>query len=120
MDLYELTRNFVRRGCEEHPRLTPTEKREGAPLVWVLSSDGGKWFRPVDDSDARDLWTMHALEWFKGLKPQQDIHVEHEEHEGWAVSSCFDKDCAGWHCAPTILEAIEAATRHLEPVPAKR
>lgn len=127
MDLYELTRKLVRRGCPERPRLVATERYDGAPLVWVLSTVGGKWHHPIDESDARSIWTLWALEWLRDMTAEKDVHVEHHDSTGWQVSSCFDVEWVGPngklgkfdfhadHSGPTIIEAIEAATRHLEP-----
>lgn len=64
----------------------------------------------LTENAARAIITMHALEWWRDLRP---------EGAKWAVCVAAICDCwEGPTCvasAPTIIEAIEAATRHLEP-----
>lgn len=107
-DLYELTRKFVRRGCPDHPD--------------VYLVEGGDWFvhsDPLNENLARDLWTMHALQW------AHDLGLMLLSREGTAVL-VSTKDVALADTTrlelktelvgkgASILEAIEAATRYLE------
>ena len=88
----------------------------------------------LHDSDARDLWTMWALRWFfilhDPLRRDANVHCASNGIGGFGVAadlwvyksddpgSCdmtrYDAGGDGYPL-PTILEAIEAATRHLEP-----
>ena len=66
MSLFETTRELVKRGCPEHPRLLLRTSRNPSlggmvQETWCLDT------YPVDESDARDLWTMHALRWFNKI-----------------------------------------------------
>lgn len=142
-DLYTLTRKLVARGCPEHERVEsiaiarlrgidewrasgcvePWETYSTTPVetgrrYWSLGDCDGEPY-VIEDSDARDLWTMHALEWFKtavlvqtGTVAQKNMSVAAlllgDTMAALLLDALFGD--AG------LLEAIEAATRHLEPV----
>lgn len=100
MTLYELTRLLVARGCPEHPRLF---QKPQCPPWWLLRDsipDDPHHVRSSDtvhSDDARDLWTAHALRWVEPMLGLEYIaHLAHLQY------------------GDNILEAIEAATRHLE------
>lgn len=128
MNLYGLTRKLVARGCPEHPRLSVGY--DGGTRIWVLQGDSGDTLElaasiappresPGESADARALWTMHAIEWVTEV--MQDAEVV------WDTSAAFNRarvgnnairdrqGCCTESRAITILEAIEAATRHLGP-----
>lgn len=94
MTLYELTRLLVARGCEEHPTAF-FDVDDGVPYLY------GKWGSEVED-DVRDLWTVHALRWWAGCRGH-----------GWGDAMISLATRTGYRTTLTILEAIEAATRHL-------
>lgn len=70
MTLYELTRKLVARGCPEHPRLYwftgevgyPRRGKRNKIECWALGYDeDAKCPEGIEDDDATDLWTAHAL-----------------------------------------------------------
>lgn len=101
-DLYELTRKLVERGCPEHPRL---EWELGVSSWWY----GSRIIHPVD---ARAIWTMWALEWW--------IKLGVAERSSVVINGMFITHLTEWGTdksyghGDSILDAIEAATRHLE------
>lgn len=137
MTLYELTRKLVARGCPEHPRLK--HKRSSHSSFWTLYDRHADFEdrHPgynltcaedvLRDQDATDLWTAHALEWLMRIAPHMIVV---RDEAGWAIDklvSTYDQPSNQIiECSPvtngraaTLLEAIEAATRHLEPTNAK-
>lgn len=108
MDLYELTRALVRRGMPEHPRVQWWDNLHcwaGDYTGWVYEVDEEGCPIPPNDDDLRDLITMHALRWFKGRVER------HWNGDFRATKFKDDTFCIG----DTLLEAILAATEHLEP-----
>lgn len=117
MTLYELTRKLVERGCPEHPRLLAWDD------TWYdhhpLKSD--RRANIVHPDDAGAIWTMWALEWFMGSAVHAGAMVVYERQSGaglvhylWAERDGDDRGNA-LGMGDGALEAIEAATRHLEP-----
>lgn len=118
-DLYEITRTLVRRGCPEHPRLRHTWY---ASTLMPNPPEGGFWSlvgrqeprshrSGITDDDARAIWTQHALEWALGLIRASKLCVARTPY----VLNFIDAPGAERAAGKDILEAIEAATRHLEP-----
>lgn len=121
MNLYELTRALVARGCPEHPILTYLHNNW---FVCVVSTDG----REIIDGEgayARDLWTMHALRWWLGMATV-DVHhkvtavgTEDGIYATSAIRDHTDDMVDGewpwqrYKDGADILEAIEAATRNM-------
>lgn len=106
MNLYELTRALVARGCPEHPRIalsdmdmtdTPHADYENGLESLDAGGDPRDELAYIHNDDARDLWTMHALRWAFGSGRLTMLRVEPATD------------------LPLDLERIEAATRHLEP-----
>lgn len=94
MTLYDLTRLLVARGCEEHPTAF-FDVDDGVPYLY------GKWGSEVED-DVRDLWTAHALRWYVGEK---NLVI---------ALALLTATVVGVEQVGNLLEAIEAATRHLD------
>ena len=40
--------------------------------------------------------TWSVVEKLLAILPNQDFHLEHLEHSGWAVGSCYNKEEGGW------------------------
>lgn len=134
MTLYELTRKLVARGMPEHPRLV---HQRG---VWYIAVHTLCDYEILDDwADARDLIAMHAMRWFTGPNFGQSEYGEiwggyfgrceyvscaldsrPNPRAQWYVSGMWpstdiNEGCTFYHgYGADILEAIEAATRHLE------
>lgn len=130
-DLYELTRKLVGRGCEEHPRLVYFDKPGGVVFTdlttgkstthaaksrWSLMPELGALVpaQPIDDSAARDLWTMHVLRW---AATKHKVCISFFELDG-ELHHDVTVDGQYMHAKGTPLASIEAATRHLEPASA--
>lgn len=126
MDLYELTRKLVRRGCPDHRSLfwhrsAYSHNRD----AWHYFPDAALVDRriecapakcPVSDDDALAIWTCWALEWWLGLSPTHSATYWVSKRgipSHWIVHHADGRGASP--NSPTILEAIEAATRHLEP-----
>ncbi len=93
MNLHEITAKLVARGCPEHPRLKhPSKHALNGGAGWWYVDQEGTWSLQHPD-DALAIWTQWALLWAVNA-------------DAWPTR---DFDCS----FPTI-EAIEAATRHLE------
>lgn len=116
MNLNEIYEKLLRRGMPWHPRLQAWYGKwyDHNPTL----ADSPSW--PIHPDDARDLIEAHARRWWIDFNNAFEL----EGHEGRWNLSCVkfwsgEAYCEGsWddeYCAPTILEAIEAATRHLEP-----
>lgn len=119
MNLQQQYETLLRRGMPEHPRLYyHPGGRGGTPaFVTSLSTVGALYpLTHAADDDARDLITMHALRWWfeterldwggEILKRGNIIMDESRVSLG--------RDGVGVGTAPTILEAILAATERLE------
>lgn len=100
MTLTELYETLVRRGMPEHPRL---KYAHGQWFILVCKADD-PWELVDDDDDARDLLTMHAIRWYVGLGTDRHIDI----NQGGSYTYHAPSE---WRA----LEAIVAATRHLEP-----
>lgn len=111
-DLYELTRKLVERGCPEHPSLKYAHK---SWFIALCKADDPWELLDVEPDgsvpDARDLWTMHALRWLEALVGGIAVYGP-GTGTAYAVRWDAGSDDHGAEGA-TILEAIEAATRHL-------
>lgn len=105
---YELTRKLAARGCPEHPRLRYAKHKDRGgnytgERSWAIV--GEPWVTIIHEDDACDLWTMWALEWVKAMPHKtRGEHLRRVRVVG-ALRGILCPD----------LEAIEAATRHLEP-----
>lgn len=110
--LHEQYQALLRRGMPERRGFYLIDKAgEDAhavkpPYFVLYCKYGGR--RECDDNVARDLVTMHALRWFVKLK---DRFVTVDEIQATAGQS-YGGDS---ECSPAILDAIIAATEHLEP-----
>jgi hypothetical protein len=83
---------------------------KGKLVPGVVMDGSGKPRLPDYFGDVASAWQV--VERLLEILPQGDIHIEHYDHEGWCVSTCFDKSEGGWDdwvCAATISEAICAA-----------
>lgn len=100
-DLYELTRKLVARGCPDCPWFEWSDDRE------LFCYEG----EACPDEMVRAGWTMWALEWYatEGHPADDDDAMDEFDRE-----YLYARSCAGFS-RDAILEAIEAATRHLEP-----
>lgn len=118
MNLHDQHQTLLRRGMPEHPRLSwredETGLRDAPPHYWHWQFDNDDWSTmasarsfgvSVNEDDARDLITMHALRWFRGRVER------HWNGDFRATKFKDDTFCIG----DTLLEAILAATEHLEP-----
>lgn len=64
MELREIYETLLRRGMPEHPRLAHVY--DGCASIWILTGDSSEQlelatFGDDNETDARDLITMHAL-----------------------------------------------------------
>lgn len=88
MNLYEITRKLVARGCQ------PPAKIRWNGQAWEYVDAEPDFVAKIRDNEARAFWACAALEWlWSPGGPSQSVNEPH---------------------GPTILDAIEAATRHLE------
>lgn len=116
-DLHTQYQTLLRRGMPEHLRLS---WRYG--IQWVLKRHVSHQHGHVEaEEDARDLVTMHAVRWLLGTLKDAEI--------GWETCWAFEKariadntrlnaqGCPAEYKAAdhSILDAILAATEHLEP-----
>lgn len=120
MTLLEIYNKLLRRGCPEHPRLWWKPGARGGIDAFALPLGPRDVLFPhcyaLYEADARALITMHALAWFRkdvgeGVIAYPQGAAAFKDHkqglrDGVAFVPDGDSD---------ILEAIEAATRHLEP-----
>lgn len=118
MTLLEIYNKLLRRGCPEHPRLWWKPGARGGLDAFVLPLGPRDVLFPhcyvLDEADARAIITMHALEWWLTTKLAMSISAR-SPHWGIGFPPCATTGLDGSvNHAPTILEAIEAATRHLE------
>lgn len=142
MNLYEITRELVARGCPEHPRLRHEHSDFCAwslpyPIATIADPESARC--GVSLEDARDLWNAHARAWFLGrnfgkskdgeywgggLGGEYGLVVNLDRKKGqpfkhWRVSGMWPVPTAVYGCeifyghGDTELEAIESATRHL-------
>lgn len=134
MNLHEIYQTLLRRGMPGHPRLKVAtwhgDSPSGAvwltmwgepPEPWLEMLVNGFWQKVTDD-DASDMITMHALRWclkkvatksasfnwceWPTSRSKRSFDICNEDF----IGEC-DIDASG----TTILEAILAATEHLEP-----
>lgn len=137
MTLHDLIQKLYARGCPVHPRLKWPGMDE--PHWW--STSHGLLCGTVDESDARDLLAMHVFRWFVGenfgrseyneawggkhggiqYTIDLDDRRKSKPYKRWCVCGLWPWPAAKHGCefkygvGDDILEAIEAATRHLEP-----
>lgn len=116
MTLHEIYNKLLRRGCPEHPRVRYSERPWYTGTHWGYhDEDDGKPLMSADAADARAIITMHALEWWLTTKLAMSVSTR-SPHWGIGFPPCATTGLDGSvNHAPTILEAIEAATRYLEP-----
>lgn len=86
--------------------------RRGMPKHYELRYSGGAWCLiqgHIEESDARDLVTMHALRWLYGMK---DARLREKYIDDWST-----RFGSGQHrCAPDdTIAAVLCATQGLEP-----
>ena len=127
--LHEAYATLLRRGMPEHPRLMTVcdfSTGVGDHNYFGLSGQRMDAVNPMfrlDEDDARDLITMHALRWALMALDSLTAHVHWFElfsgGSGGIYRNNFDDPD---HPTPlanlqplTILDAILEATKHLEP-----
>ena len=119
-DLHEQVETLERRGMKPHPRL-----RRHAPDLpdWeILEAEDADW-QYIHADDARDLITMHALRWLfaaPGRMPWCNTSSVRADAVTIYEDACNigRRDGDGYHTAAlasTVLDAILAATAHMEP-----
>lgn len=96
MNFPELVNQLVLRGCPPHPRLIyEADRYESNRGTWNWYQTADAWPVTYHRDDARAVWTAWALEW---------------------VGSVTHTDYHDYRLGPSMtLEAIEEATRNLEP-----
>lgn len=114
MTLHEIYETLRRRGMPSHEHLRPV----GGLLCHNAFDDEYGWqsTTALPDEDTRDLITMHALRWALGRLDSESARAS-AHLEVFSDGSCAIErgdETLGESDADT-LEAILAATAHLEP-----
>lgn len=129
-ELNELMERFYARGCPKHKRLRYCpgqrigERNQRGPH-WYFNNHAiySAQFE-VHSDDARAILTLWVLKWWLGSKPKrkpwkpgwQFMYVWKDKAQ--AVLDCggnpYEPEFLSDDC-PGILEAVEEASRHLEP-----
>lgn len=126
--LHEQYATLLRRGMPEHPDLRVDDTR-GPDFVFAVRKAKANGWATVDaKSVARDLITAHALRWYRGDRnahckangaPIEIDAVILDISMGGDGTTCMgEMDYEGYRThyeQPAILEAILAATEHMEP-----
>lgn len=116
MTLHTDYQKLIARGMPEVPRL---EVRTDEPygLWWKRSHHSDCEPIPVPEDDARALITMHALEWFYATVDPEACIDRNANPVRFSVSYMLPGDDSTAYDAygVTLLDAIIAATKHLEP-----
>jgi hypothetical protein len=106
IDKYNL---LLKRGMPEHPRLRIV--KEWDSLEWLMQVNAGDLY-PVDaESDAQDLIEAHAMRWFCD---GEICRVDKDLVGPYYVYKWTERPGRSGGSGPTILDAIIAATAHLD------
>jgi hypothetical protein len=112
MNLHDQYHALLRRGMPEHSR--QLQHLSGEDWYWPALGNPSN-VEVVAEADAADIITMHALRWWLLDTNAMSFSIR-SNHWGGGFPPCAVTGLDGsvLH-APTILEAIVAATLHLEP-----
>lgn len=125
MSLHEQYEALLRRGMPQHPRLAYYGLGEWYLQTCSVMGDGDVDYSSerIDDADARDLVTMHAMRWWLSLggkfgdRPRRQVHLIEIDPSsvGCRINAPNHGSCGPEWEASEAIETILAATAHLEP-----